>query len=154
MPRSATGEWLDSIPFGRATVGREDAAPVPEWKFAYNPVMFEGPWYTPWWSMFFYEASSWEYSLSMPHDVEGLIEMCGGKEAFEKRLDTFFDNGHYNVNNEPSFLTPCLYHWIGRPRPHGRPCARDCFGQFQRHSARPPPATTIPAPCRRGLQCT
>lgn len=115
MPRSATGEWLDSIPFGRVTVGREDAAPVSEWKFAYNPVMFEGPWYTPWWSMFFYEASSWEYSLSMPHDVEGLIEMCGGKEAFEKRLDTFFDHGHYNVNNEPSFLTPCLYHWIGRP---------------------------------------
>jgi Putative alpha-1,2-mannosidase len=30
-------------------------------------------------------------------------------------LDTFFDKGYYNVNNEPSFLTPCLYHWIGRP---------------------------------------
>ena len=34
---------------------------------------------------------------------------------FRKRLDTFFDEGFYNVNNEPSFLTPCLYHWIGRP---------------------------------------
>jgi putative alpha-1,2-mannosidase len=27
----------------------------------------------------------------------------------------FFDRKRYNVGNEPSFLTPCLYHWIGRP---------------------------------------
>ena len=30
-------------------------------------------------------------------------------------MDTFFNKNYYNVNNEPSFLTPCLYHWIGRP---------------------------------------
>jgi len=40
--------------------------------------------------MFFYEASSWEYSLSIPHDVPGLIEKCGGAEKFETRLDIFF----------------------------------------------------------------
>ena len=27
----------------------------------------------------------------------------------------FFERKRYNVGNEPSFLTPCLYHWIGRP---------------------------------------
>ena len=27
----------------------------------------------------------------------------------------FFDYGFYDVGNEPSFLTSCLYHWIGRP---------------------------------------
>ena len=58
--------------------------------------------------MFFYEASSWEYSLSIPHDVEGLIEKCGGKKDFETRLDKFFDKNYFNVNNEPSFLSPCL----------------------------------------------
>lgn len=63
----------------------------------------------------FYEASSWEYSLSIPHDVPGLIEKCGGAADFEKRLDIFFDKGFFNVNNEPSFLTPCLYHWLGKP---------------------------------------
>ena len=83
--------------------------------FKYAPVTFEGPWYTPWWGMFFYEASSWEYSLSIPHDVPGLIEKCGGAADFEKRLDIFFDKGFFNVNNEPSFLTPCLYHWLGKP---------------------------------------
>ena len=98
---------MDSIPFGHSTRMQP--------KFKYTPVTFEGPWYTPWWGMFFYEASSWEYSLSIPHDVPGLIEKCGGAADFEKRLDIFFDKGFFNVNNEPSFLTPCLYHWLGKP---------------------------------------
>ena len=107
MPRDKEGNWLDSIPFGHSTRMQP--------KFKYTPVTFEGPWYTPWWSMFFYEASSWEYSLSIPHDVPELIEKCGGAADFEKRLDIFFDKGFFNVNNEPSFLTPCLYHWLGKP---------------------------------------
>lgn len=107
MPRDADGNWLDSIPFGHSKYQHP--------KYCYTPLTFEGPWYTPWWDMFFYEASAWEYSLSIPHDVTGLIEKCGGPEAFEKRLDTFFAKDYFNVNNEPSFLSPCLYHWIGRP---------------------------------------
>ena len=107
MPRDKDGEWLDSIPFGHSRIVHP--------KYEYTPVTFEGPWYTPWWSMFFYEASSWEYSLSIPHDVDGLIEMCGGPETMEKRLDKFFDKGYFNVNNEPSFLSPCLYHWLSKP---------------------------------------
>lgn len=112
MPRNAEGEWLDSITYGHS----EQMKPT----FVYTPVTFEGPWYTPWWDMFFYEASSWEYSLSVPHDVEGLIELCGGPEAFENRLDKFFAKEYFNVNNEPSFLTPCLYHWIGKPDKTGK----------------------------------
>lgn len=107
MPRDAEGKWLNSLPYGHSRLRHPH--------FKYTPVTFEGPWYTPWWNMFFYEASSWEYSLSMPHDVPALIEACGGPAAFERRLDTFFDHGYYNVNNEPSFLSPCLYHWIGKP---------------------------------------
>lgn len=111
MPRDAQGNWLDSIPFGHSKTQHP--------KFKYTPLTFEGPWYRPWWDMFFYEASSWEYSLSIPHDVPGLIEKCGGPEAFERRLDTFFEKDYFNVNNEPSFMSPCLYHWIGRPDKSG-----------------------------------
>ena len=107
LPRDGQGKWLDQVPYGHSDLQRPT--------FTYTPVTFEGPWYTPWWNMFFYEASSWEYSLSIPHDVPGLIEQCGGPQAFDARLDTFFDKGFFNVNNEPSFLSPCLYHWIGRP---------------------------------------
>ena len=76
------------------------------------------------WNDFFYESQSWELSFYVPHDVAGLIEMCGGQKAFESRLDTFFIKSKpnnrgwmdfYNVNNEPGFLTPLLYHYIGKP---------------------------------------
>ena len=107
MPKDAGGRWLDSVPWGKSKVFHP--------KISYTPVTKVAPWYLPWWSTFFYEALSAEYSLSIPHDVPGLIEACGGKERFRKRLDMFFDRQRYNVANEPSFLSPCLYHWIGRP---------------------------------------
>ena len=107
MPRDANGHWLDSVPWGRSKVFHP--------QIPYTPITKVAPWYLPWWSTFFYEALSAEYSLSIPHDVPGLIEACGGEETFRRRLDLFFERGRYNVGNEPSFLTPCLYHWIGRP---------------------------------------
>ena len=107
MPRDAEGNWLDSVPWGRSKVFHP--------QIPYTPITKVAPWYLPWWSTFFYEALSAEYSLSIPHDVPGLIEACGGEETFRRRLDLFFERGRYNVGNEPSFLTPCLYHWIGRP---------------------------------------
>lgn len=108
MPKDDCGRWIDRLPFGHSSRQRLD--------FAYTPdVSYEGPWYCKWWDCFMYEASSWEYSFAIPHDIPGLIEACGGKEIFEARLDTFFAHGYYNVANEPSFLTPCLYHFIGKP---------------------------------------
>ena len=107
MPKDTQGRWLDSVPWGRSKVYH----PL----IPYTPITKVAPWYLPWWSTFFYEALSAEYSLSIPHDVPGLIAACGGEEAFRQRLDMFFDRKRYNVGNEPSFLTPCLYHWIGRP---------------------------------------
>jgi len=107
MPRAADGQWLDSVVWGQSAVCHP--------KIAYRPDTKVAPWYIPWWNTFFYEALSAEYSLSVPHDVAGLITLCGGDSAFRRRLDTFFDQGHYNVANEPSFLTPYLYHYIGRP---------------------------------------
>ena len=107
MPRDADGRWLDSVPWGKSKVYH----PL----IPYRPDTKVAPWYLPWWSTFFYEALSAEYSLSIPHDVPGLVELCGGKEAFIKRLHTFFANKHYNVANEPSFMTPYLYHWADRP---------------------------------------
>ena len=66
------------------------------------------------WGNFFYEANAWEYSLYVPHDVKSLIDFCGGRDSFISRLDVFFTNGHFQVSNEPSFFTPCLYAYAGR----------------------------------------
>lgn len=70
------------------------------------------------WFDVFYETNSWELSMYVPQDVKGLIEICGGREEFVKRLDTYFthEGGKlYQVENEPSFLMPCLYNYAGRP---------------------------------------
>lgn len=106
MPKDAQGRWLDSVPWGKSRVYHPAIPYKPDTKVA--------PWYIAWWDTFFYEALSAEYSLSIPHDIPTLIRLCGGDSAFRRRLDTFFDHGHYNVGNEPSFLTPYLYSCIGR----------------------------------------
>ena len=83
------------------------------WKENFDPHLV-GTWYQD----NFYEAGTWTYSLYVPQDTRGLIEIVGGKDAFEKRLDLFFALGprgryRYDVGNEPGFLTPYLYNWIG-----------------------------------------
>ncbi|MNQ03080.1 Glycosyl hydrolase family 92 [compost metagenome] len=107
MPKDASGKWLDDVVFGESKIQKPT--------FKYTPVIIESPWYVCHWCVFFYEGNSWEYSLSIPHDVPELVRKSGGEAAFKNRLDTFFDSKLYNVANEPSFLTPCLYHWIGKP---------------------------------------
>jgi len=107
MPKDAAGKWIDSVACDMSN-GRKSYV-------AYSPVAQEWPICVCWWCGFFYEGNSWEYSFFVPHDVPTLIAKSGGNEAFRKRLDTFFDANYYNVANEPSFLTPVLYHWIGRP---------------------------------------
>ncbi|MEO8532433.1 MAG: GH92 family glycosyl hydrolase [Flavobacterium sp.] len=106
MPKDGNGNWLDDVVFGESKIQKPT--------FKYTPVIIESPWYVCHWCVFFYEGNSWEYSLSIPHDVPELVRRSGGEKAFTNRLDTFFKT-EYNVANEPSFLTPCLYHWVGKP---------------------------------------
>jgi predicted alpha-1,2-mannosidase len=107
MPKDPSGHWIDSIPCDMNN-GRLNY-------LLYSPMAQDWPDCVCWWCGFFYEAGSWEYSLFVPHDVPTLIRKSDGNEAFLSRLNTLFDNGYYDVGNEPSFLSSCLYHWIGRP---------------------------------------
>lgn len=68
------------------------------------------------------EASYKNYFWMVPHNLNGLIEEMGGKQAAEKRLDSFFVkiNASYNqewfaAGNEPDFQVPWIYNWTGRP---------------------------------------
>ncbi|EJD39277.1 hypothetical protein AURDEDRAFT_116210 [Auricularia subglabra TFB-10046 SS5] len=63
----------------------------------------------------FYEASSWEYSFFMPHDMAKGVELMGGKDTFNKRLEAFFENGYHDIGDEPGFLVCFLYNYGGRP---------------------------------------
>lgn len=63
----------------------------------------------------FYEGTPWNYATYVPHDMQRLIAEHGGPERFKAFLDELFDGGHYEIGNEPGFLTPYLYHYAGRP---------------------------------------
>lgn len=77
------------------------------------------------------EGNAWQYSWYVPHDIEGLIELMGGRRKFVERLDRFFtlteqsgrknDNasgfiGQYVHGNEPSHHVAYLYGYAGEPR--------------------------------------
>jgi predicted alpha-1,2-mannosidase len=103
FPKDAQGNWVDSIDCMKNR-GR----------IAFSLTDF--PWgCVPGWGGFLYEGSSWTYSIFVPHNMAELVQRSGGPDAFKSRLDTFFNKPFYDVSNEPGFLVPNLYHWIGKP---------------------------------------
>jgi predicted alpha-1,2-mannosidase len=76
------------------------------WVGAFDPGA-EQPWIT--------EGTPWQYSFFVPHDVPGLIEAMGGREAFVARLDRLFAEGRYWHGNEPSHHIAYLYDQAGAP---------------------------------------
>lgn len=63
----------------------------------------------------FYEGTCWEYSFNVWHDLPALIGKTGGCEKFVSRLSYAFENGLIDYGNEPSFMTPWLFDFAGRP---------------------------------------
>jgi putative alpha-1,2-mannosidase len=62
-----------------------------------------------------YEGSCWLYTMFVPGDIAGLVSRLGTEAEFVKRLDFMHDSGMLYVGDEQSFLTPFLYHYVGRP---------------------------------------
>ena len=82
-------------------------------------------------SPYFCESNAWQYFWSVPHDVHGLVDIVGGAEKFEMKLDTMFTLdplpedklpifstgmiGQYAHGNEPSHHVAYLYNYIDKP---------------------------------------
>lgn len=61
------------------------------------------------------EGNRWIYLWFVPQDVQGLIDLMGGTQTFNHRLDEFFTDNHYDPTNEPDLQSPFLYDYIDRP---------------------------------------
>jgi predicted alpha-1,2-mannosidase len=59
------------------------------------------------------EGTPKHYSWYVPHDVEGLTELMGGKQEFQNKLDGLFANKEYWHGNEPGHHIPYLYNYSG-----------------------------------------
>ena len=100
------------------------------WEENFNPFKWGNP---------FTEGNSWHYSWSVFHDVQGLVDLMGGKEKFVKKLDSVFtmppifdeseyggviheiremqiaDMGQYAHGNQPIQHMIYLYDYAGAP---------------------------------------
>jgi len=100
---------------------------------------FQSPFNPVKWGDAFTEGNSWHYSWSVFHDVQGLIDLMGGKEMFVKMIDsvftmapTFDDSyyggtiheiremqiagmGQYAHGNQPIQHMVYLYNYAGQP---------------------------------------
>ncbi|WP_290539669.1 GH92 family glycosyl hydrolase [Alistipes sp.] len=57
----------------------------------------------------FHEGSAWNYTFYVPHDVEGLAKLMGGKRKFVDKLQMVFDEGLYDPANEPDIAYAYLF---------------------------------------------
>jgi predicted alpha-1,2-mannosidase len=61
------------------------------------------------------EGTPFQYTWYVPHDVPGLIKLIGGKKNFLRKLDEFFDDGHYWHGNETDQQAPFMFAMAGKP---------------------------------------
>jgi predicted alpha-1,2-mannosidase len=84
----------------------------------------------PYYNFMMKEASGWSTLWLVPHDVQGLSSLLGGRQAFNAKLDQFFNTpytpkgicrdctgmiGQYVHGNQPDQQAPFLYAWSGQP---------------------------------------
>jgi predicted alpha-1,2-mannosidase len=111
------------------------------YKNMYHPTtgFFQGRFRNTWFAPFkpeevnfnYTEANAWQYSLYVPQDISGHINLMGSESAYEKHLDHLFTTeiktsgrhqiditgliGQYAHGNEPSHHMAYLYNFIGKP---------------------------------------
>lgn len=78
------------------------------------------------------EGTAWQWTWFVPHDIEGLMDLMGGRQAFIAKLDSLFTAdsglegevvsaditgliGQYAHGNEPSHHILHLYNYAGEP---------------------------------------
>ena len=100
---------------------------------------FQSPFSPYKWGDAFTEGNSWHYTWSVFHDVQGLIDLMGGKESFVSMLDSVFvvpsvyddsyygqciheikemqimNMGNYAHGNQPIQHMIYLYNYAGQP---------------------------------------
>ena len=100
---------------------------------------FQSPFYPFRWGGPFTEGNSWHYTWSVFHDIQGLIDLMGGKQQFTAKLDSVFtlppsfdlrpgdgmihemremqvmNMGQYAHGNQPIQHMTYLYNYSGEP---------------------------------------
>ncbi len=60
----------------------------------------------------FHEGTSWNYSFYVPYDIKGLARLMGGPKKFVEHLDKCFNDGRFDMTNEPDMGYPYYYSYF------------------------------------------
>lgn len=109
------------------------------WRTPFNPLMATSPMNNP---GDYTEANAWQYFWTpAQYDVEGMIQLLGGKKSFTEQLDSFFSIkalnpnkhlgqeamiGQYAHGNEPSHHIAYLYAYSDKPYRTGELVTQIC----------------------------
>lgn len=96
-----------------------------------RPRMRDGSWLTPFDPLGpkgFCEGNAWQYTFFAPHDLAGLIELFGGRVAFNAKLNRAFElsveknfaarhgaGSQVNYSNQPALHMAHLFNYSGAP---------------------------------------
>lgn len=84
----------------------------------------------PYYNFMMKEASAWSTLWLVPYDVQGLVKLLGGRDAFKAKLDQFLTTpytakgicrdctgviGQYVQGNQPDQQAAYYYDWAGQP---------------------------------------
>ncbi|MBD0825183.1 GH92 family glycosyl hydrolase [Aestuariibaculum marinum] len=96
----------------------------------------DGHWVTPfnpqypYYQYMYREANAWQLSFYVPHDIYGLVNLYGGTQRFEEKLDSLFSVpwnsnyiarnvsgflGQYCHGNQPNHEAPFAYYFVEKP---------------------------------------
>lgn len=104
-----------------------------DWNRGFMRPKMNGGWHSPFdpfeVNHHYTEGNAWQYNFAVPQDIDGLIEMMGGRKVFESRLDSLFTVssktsglqlpdvsgliGQYAHGNEPSHHMAYLFSYCG-----------------------------------------
>lgn len=85
---------------------------------AFRPLLPDGTFLTPFDPLLganfepnpgFHEGNAWNYTFAVPHDVKGMIQLMGGRQAFVEKLQGVFNKGYFDITNEPDIVYPYLF---------------------------------------------
>ena len=97
-----------------------------------RPRQRDGAWLSPFDPMaskYWCETNAWQGTWFVPHDVEGLVRLMGGRETFNRRLNDTFERavaadfvspaagscGYLDYGNQPSTAMAHLFNYSGAP---------------------------------------
>jgi predicted alpha-1,2-mannosidase len=78
----------------------------------------------------FHEGTSWNYSFSLPHALNELINLLGGPRGFESMVERAFTDSLFDMTNEPDIGYPWYFNYVKGSEWKTSKYVKDCIRTY------------------------